>query len=86
MQHMFDWCLSNGVQIFDFTVGDEPYKKTWCDEKLNLYNSFEGTTFLGSFYIWLLKTQWGVKRRIKQSPGLFKAASRLRKLVSDLKR
>ena len=86
MQHMFDWCLSNGVQIFDFTVGDEPYKKLWCDEKLNLFNSFDGTTFLGSFYIWLLKTQWRVKRRIKQSPGLFKAASRLRKLVSDLKR
>lgn len=85
MQHMFDWCLSNDVQIFDFTVGDEPYKKLWCDERLDLYNSSEARTFLGLFYVWLVRIRWRLKRKIKHSPGLFKAASRLRKSLARFK-
>jgi CelD/BcsL family acetyltransferase involved in cellulose biosynthesis len=34
---LFQWCLEHKITIFDFTVGDEAYKKDWCDEELPLY-------------------------------------------------
>ena len=83
--NMFEWCIQNGVCIYDFTVGDEPYKDHWCDQKLNMYDHFQASTFRGLLYIWPLRLQRKLKRRIKQSPFLWRAFTTLRSSVSRIK-
>lgn len=70
LRHIFDWSFSNGVRIFDFTVGDEPYKKFWCDHLTKLYDHFEAASVKGYCYVLMLRTQRKVKRRIKRSRWL----------------
>jgi CelD/BcsL family acetyltransferase involved in cellulose biosynthesis len=30
--------IERGCTIFDFTIGDEPYKRDWCEERQALYD------------------------------------------------
>ncbi|MEJ2721498.1 MAG: GNAT family N-acetyltransferase, partial [bacterium] len=48
--HLFEWCFDNGIEVFDFTIGDEPYKQDWCDEETLLYEYFEARTPVGKLY------------------------------------
>lgn len=48
--HLFQWCLENGIEVFDFTIGDESYKDDWCDEQMSLYEFIEGRTWKGKCY------------------------------------
>ena len=48
--HLFEWCLENGVEVFDFTIGDERYKQDWCDEEMPLFEYFEARSFKGRLY------------------------------------
>ncbi|UCH84090.1 MAG: GNAT family N-acetyltransferase [Candidatus Latescibacterota bacterium] len=48
--HLFEWCLENGIEVFDFTIGDEEYKKDWCDEEMPLYEYFEPRSLKGRLY------------------------------------
>ena len=41
---LFEWCFDNGVKVFDFTIGDESYKKDWCDREMKLYHYIEGVS------------------------------------------
>jgi CelD/BcsL family acetyltransferase involved in cellulose biosynthesis len=31
-----EWCFANGLQFFDFGIGDEPYKNDYCDITIKL--------------------------------------------------
>jgi CelD/BcsL family acetyltransferase involved in cellulose biosynthesis len=66
---------------FDFTVGDEPYKRDWCNIELNLHDHLTAITFRG----WLIGAITAefrrIKRFIKQSPGLWRAFSKARALA-----
>jgi len=44
---LFEWCFQNGVKVFDFTIGDEPYKKDWCNREMSLYHYVEPVTSKG---------------------------------------
>jgi CelD/BcsL family acetyltransferase involved in cellulose biosynthesis len=50
MQALMEWCFGNGIEVFDFTVGDEDYKETWCDTLMPLYHtlSLAGARGLGA--------------------------------------
>jgi len=32
----FEWCFSKGLKVFDFGIGDEPYKDEYCDILIGL--------------------------------------------------
>jgi CelD/BcsL family acetyltransferase involved in cellulose biosynthesis len=76
--------IEQGFQRFDFTVGDEPYKRDWSDTELNLHDYLTAVTFRG----WLIGAMTAqfrrTKRFIKQSPGLWRAFSRARALAGLL--
>jgi CelD/BcsL family acetyltransferase involved in cellulose biosynthesis len=76
--------IAQGFERFDFTVGDEPYKRDWCNIELNLHDYLRAVTFRG----WLIgaaTTEFRrVKRCIKQSPGLWRAFSKARALAGLL--
>lgn len=44
---LFKWSFENGVKVFDFTIGDESYKKDWCDREVQLFHYIEARTGKG---------------------------------------
>ena len=46
-----NWCCENGIKVFDFTGGDEDYKKIWTNDSFKLSEvtiplSLKGKLFL----------------------------------------
>jgi CelD/BcsL family acetyltransferase involved in cellulose biosynthesis len=79
LYRLFDWCFENGVEIFDFTLGDEPYKFFWSDAEMRMFDHFQGRTLRGWAYVTLLKLAQRAKSRIKSSPRLLDLALVLRR-------
>jgi CelD/BcsL family acetyltransferase involved in cellulose biosynthesis len=76
--------IEQGFAAFDFTVGDEPYKRDWSDVELALYDYLAPST-MGGWVFCLLKAQFRrAKRHIKQSPQLWRTFSKARALAGLL--
>tara|TARA_Y100000741_G_scaffold70086_1_gene50979 strand:- start:9800 stop:10915 length:1116 start_codon:yes stop_codon:yes gene_type:complete len=65
--------INNKLEIFDFTIGAEQYKKDWCDFNLELYEYFNYKSLKGYIYVLFIK----FKRIIKRNPFLFDLAKRI---------
>lgn len=76
--NLLEWGLDNNIEIYDFTVGDEPYKFHWSDQELKLYDYYRPNTITGVFYITPLKIMRILKRTIKHSPFLWKISKWIR--------
>ena len=71
---IFQWCLARGLTIFDYGVGDEPYKREYCDLSTLLYCAEIPSTIRGRLYPelrlikqHLVKTRpWAWARAIKK--------------------
>jgi CelD/BcsL family acetyltransferase involved in cellulose biosynthesis len=74
-----------GYRSFDFTVGDEPYKRDWADTELKLYDYLQAANTRGEMLGLAIAHFRRVKRLIKQSPALWQAFSKARVLVGSLK-
>jgi CelD/BcsL family acetyltransferase involved in cellulose biosynthesis len=72
--------MRSGAERFDFTIGDERYKSEWCDERLRLYDYSAAATWRGWPSSALSAAQRRLKRYIKQTPTVWRAASHLRSL------
>jgi CelD/BcsL family acetyltransferase involved in cellulose biosynthesis len=75
-----------GFRRFDFTVGDEPYKRDWADVELRLHDHLAAATLRGHIAMALVAAFRRTKRFIKQSPTLWPVFSKARALVSRLRR
>ena len=40
LKYLIDWSKKNQLETFDFTVGDEPYKSIWTNQKTPLYKIY----------------------------------------------
>jgi CelD/BcsL family acetyltransferase involved in cellulose biosynthesis len=84
LQELLQRAITRGFGYFDFTIGDEPYKLDWAETKLTLYDHLAAVTARG----WLVMSgtmlsRW-MLRFIKQTPILWRAASRARALSGRL--
>jgi CelD/BcsL family acetyltransferase involved in cellulose biosynthesis len=70
--------IKRGFARFDFTVGDEGYKRDWSDTELRLYDYLAAETAAGRLIVALTSAYRRTKRFIKQSPFLWATFSRLR--------
>jgi CelD/BcsL family acetyltransferase involved in cellulose biosynthesis len=70
--------IERGFARFDFTVGDEGYKRDWSDTELRLYDYLAAETAAGWLVVALTSVYRRTKRIIKQSPFLWATFSRLR--------
>jgi CelD/BcsL family acetyltransferase involved in cellulose biosynthesis len=70
--------IERGFSRFDFTVGDEGYKRDWSDTELRLYDYLATETARGWIVVALTSAYRRTKRFIKQTPVLWSAFSRLR--------
>jgi CelD/BcsL family acetyltransferase involved in cellulose biosynthesis len=76
--------IEQGFARFDFTVGDEPYKRDWSDTELTLHDYLTAVTLRGWLVGAVIAQFRRTKRYIKQSPGLWRAFSRARALAGLL--
>jgi CelD/BcsL family acetyltransferase involved in cellulose biosynthesis len=87
-QHMY-WLLEDsfarGLKVFDFTIGDEPYKEQWCEVTLELWNSVKAKGLKGALLARYFRTVETVKREIKTNPAYWEKAVQVRKILLKLR-
>jgi CelD/BcsL family acetyltransferase involved in cellulose biosynthesis len=62
---------ADGYQCFDFGVGDEPYKRSWCDIETHHQDSTYAFTLKGRAYAATFRLAVASKRTIKRNAFLF---------------
>jgi len=79
------YAIARGLTRFDFTIGDEPYKRDWCETEQPLFDYAAATTLRG-LPAATLAFGWGrAKRAIKKS-ALWNAVQRLRAAAGSLRK
>jgi CelD/BcsL family acetyltransferase involved in cellulose biosynthesis len=80
------WAIARQYKLFDFTIGDEPYKREWSDIELRLFDLLEGATLIG----WLSSASKAAVRRadlfICKRPALRRPLSQIRLRLSAISR
>lgn len=81
LHDLMGWCFDNGIETFDFTYGDEPYKQPWCEHHVPLYRSLMPITALGAVRAYPLRWLIRLKRWAKSKEWLVTTYARTRKLI-----
>ncbi len=84
LHELLRYAIDRGLKVFDFTIGDEPYKRDWCDQVLTIFDHLSIATVRGSCVFPLLLAKNRLKRRIKQTPQLWKLFTRARAIYGSL--
>jgi CelD/BcsL family acetyltransferase involved in cellulose biosynthesis len=78
--------IDRGFGRFDFTIGDEAYKREWSDIELKLYDHLAANTIRGWAVVATIAAFRKTKRFIKQTPPLWRAFSKARAIAGWLSR
>jgi CelD/BcsL family acetyltransferase involved in cellulose biosynthesis len=70
--------IEQKIRRFDFTIGDEPYKRDWADGVVRPHDHLQAVTLRGRAMVGAILGFRGLKRFIKQTPALWAVYSRLR--------
>lgn len=84
LQALLRHAIDRGFQRFDFTVGDESYKRDWSDTELIIFDHLAAITIRGWLVVAMTAAFRRTKRRIKQSPIMWRAFSKIRVLVGSI--
>ncbi len=84
LHDLLHYAIDRGLKMFDFTIGDESYKRDWCDGTQKLYDHLSAATWRGMVVFVPGAAKLWLKRQIKQTPVLWKAFSAARKLYGSL--
>jgi CelD/BcsL family acetyltransferase involved in cellulose biosynthesis len=76
--------IRRGCTIFDFTIGDEPYKLDWCEARQTLHDHLSARTPAGALVVTARRMALSVKRTIKESATLWSAYYKLRAAAGKL--
>ena len=80
------YAIGEGCHAFDFTIGDEGYKRDWSDRRLTLHDHVAGVSVRGRLAASGATAFRAVKRTIKQTPALWSAYSKARARLGPAKR
>jgi CelD/BcsL family acetyltransferase involved in cellulose biosynthesis len=72
-------CITQGLALFDLTVGDEAYKQQWADHILPLYAGQQGHSLRGKLAVTLDRTYRRLRERARANETLRKLVRRLRR-------
>jgi CelD/BcsL family acetyltransferase involved in cellulose biosynthesis len=78
LRELLRYSIERGLKHFDFTIGDERYKREWSDRTLQLYDHVDATTVRGRVAAAILRVHRRAKRLIKQNEALWSLFSRAR--------
>ncbi len=68
-----------GLAMFDFSVGDEAYKRRWCDIETRQFDVAVPLTGVGRLAVGLRQGLVGARRFVKSNPRLWNAVKALRR-------
>jgi len=74
LSHAVANAADRGFEIMDLGVGEAEYKLVYCDEQEMLFDSFLPLSRAGHVIVPLLRAQANLKRFVKSSPALWRAA------------
>jgi CelD/BcsL family acetyltransferase involved in cellulose biosynthesis len=77
--------IEHDIGHFDFTIGDEPYKRDWADVEVRLYDHLQAATLRGAVVAAMINAFRRTKRLIKTTPALWQAYSKARQLARFLR-
>ena len=86
LHDLLHYAIDHGFKVFDFTIGDERYKRDWCDTELKLYDYIAPATWRGALVATPMLAGQRVKRWIKQTPAVWSAFSAARAFIGWLAR
>lgn len=67
LDNLMEWCVQNGLKVFDFTVGGEEYKKDWCDSEMSVFEHLHAVTLVGLPYLGYIR----LRRRARRSKRIW---------------
>lgn len=84
----FEWLSTwqRHVGAFDFTIGDEAYKRDWTDARHVLYDHVSGVGWRGRSAASIIAMGLVAKHCIKTSRALWNAVTRLRPMIARVRR
>ncbi|NMG41276.1 GNAT family N-acetyltransferase [Chelativorans sp. ZYF759] len=68
----------DGNTVYDYGVGDEHYKRHWCDEEIHHFDVALPLSAKGRLYAGIKKPFTALKRQVKSSPRLNRLVRQLR--------
>jgi len=86
LHDLMHYAIERGCRVFDFTIGDERYKRDWYDTELELYDYLAPATWRGALVTAPMSMARRLKRWIKQTPVVWKTFSATRAFVGSLSR
>ena len=78
---MIEGASAAGHKVFDFGVGDQLYKRSWCPQRTELLDCYVPLNLKGRLAAPLIAGLIRLKRTIKTSPTLHRIAARARSLI-----
>jgi CelD/BcsL family acetyltransferase involved in cellulose biosynthesis len=66
-EHFFEWSFAQGIEIFDFGIGDEDYKLEYCDVEIALHLLDIPVTLRGAEYSVALKITKMLRRKVSNT-------------------
>lgn len=85
LHELIGYAIKKGCGAFDFTIGDERYKRDWCDTELKLFDHMAFATLRGAAVAGPLQAARIAKRWIKQTPAVWNAVTKMRALAGSLR-
>jgi CelD/BcsL family acetyltransferase involved in cellulose biosynthesis len=85
LHDLMQYAIEHGFKIFDFTIGDERYKRDWCDTELKLFDVIAAVNWRGQLVAAPMLAKQKLKRQIKQTPVLWNAVIWLREFAGGLR-
>jgi CelD/BcsL family acetyltransferase involved in cellulose biosynthesis len=84
LHELLRYAIDCGYQRFDFTIGDEPYKRDWSDIEHKLHDHLAAVTIRGRLVVAITTALRRAKRFIKQTPAMWRAFSKARALAGAI--
>ena len=85
LHELMRYAMEAGYKVFDFTIGDEPYKRDWSDTEISLFDHIETVRWRGALADPALRSLTRIKRVIKQTPILWSTFSKARAFIGTLR-
>lgn len=81
----FREACEHGYKIYDFGVGDEPYKRLWCDLETTQFDVLVPLTIGGRLLRGGMRVANWLKSSVKNRPAIWRLAKALRKRGSSIR-
>jgi CelD/BcsL family acetyltransferase involved in cellulose biosynthesis len=84
LNDLLRYAIEHDIEVFDFTIGDERYKRDWCEAQ-PLYDHVSMTSLRGAMVAGPAMLLQKIKRTIKQTPALWAMVVKMRAVMATLR-